>query len=235
TAIGWRLFLLRLRTKITSLPITATVAMSEFIKRRLVKVGMKPDNVLVIHQGVDTKRFVPGTQQKMKLAAENKIDSNAVFLVSINRLVPFKRTDVTLRALAMLISRDVRTHLFVAGDGPLRAELESLAESLGVSQYVHWLGHYPSPEVLLQSCDVFVIASVGEAFGYVTAEAMSCGLPVVGSRSGSTPELVEHGRTGLLAEPLDPVSFANAIQTLTSDPSLRIEMGKSARDRAQNY
>lgn len=235
TATSWRAWLLRLRTKFTALPITMTVAMSEFIKRRLVRVGFRPERVTVIHQGIDVRRFAPDPKQKEKLAREYSVDHKLPFLVCINRLFPFKRTDVVLRALAVLVESSVKVHLFVAGEGPLRTDLEKLAAELGVAQHVQWLGHYPHPHLLLQACDIFVIASVGEAFGYVTAEAMATGLAVVGSNSGATPELVESGRTGLLAEPLNPESFADKIHTLIANHDLLVEMGQCARKRAQEY
>ena len=78
-----------------------------------------------------------------------------------------------------------------------------------------------------------MLASVGEAFGLVLAEAMACGVPIVGSRSGSLPEVVDEGRTGLLATPLDAKSFADAIERLAGDAELRGRMGAGAVDRVR--
>jgi glycosyltransferase involved in cell wall biosynthesis len=86
---------------------------------------------------------------------------------------------------------------------------------------------------LLQASDIFVLASVGEAFGLVLAEAMACGVPVVGSRSGAIGELVEDGRTGLLATPLDAGSFAAAIERLIADPARRRAMGLAGLERVR--
>ena len=81
--------------------------------------------------------------------------------------------------------------------------------------------------------DIFVLASTGEAFGLVLAEAMACGVPVVGSRSGAIPEIVEEGITGLLATPRDEVSLADAIEELARDEGLRKEMTANSLARAR--
>jgi glycosyltransferase involved in cell wall biosynthesis len=78
---------------------------------------------------------------------------------------------------------------------------------------------------------VFLLASVGEAGGFVLSEAMGCGVPIIGSRSGVIGECVEEGRTGLLAVPKDPVSFADAIERLACDEPLRRSMGANGRAR----
>jgi glycosyltransferase involved in cell wall biosynthesis len=91
------------------------------------------------------------------------------------------------------------------------------------------------PSTLLQASDIFVLASVGEAFGLVLAEAMACGLPVVGSRSGSLIEVVEDGNTGLLSTPLDAVAFADAIERLSRDVPRRKEMAARGIERVKTH
>lgn len=105
------------------------------------------------------------------------------------------------------------------------SELQQLAVELGVSEQIQWLGYCADPASLLQASDIFVLASTGEAFGLVLTEAMACGVPVVGSRSGAIPEIVADGITGLLAGPRDEVSFADAIEQLARDEDLRRKMG----------
>jgi glycosyltransferase involved in cell wall biosynthesis len=93
----------------------------------------------------------------------------------------------------------------------------------------------PDPKTLLQASDIFVLASVGEAFGLVLTEAMACEVPVVGSRSGSLMEVVEDGRTGLLATPLDAVAFAEKIERLSRDLPARKEMAAQALHRVRTH
>jgi len=124
----------------------------------------------------------------------------------------------------LLAKRMLSFKLLVGGDGAMLEELRNLANDLGVADRIHWLGYCDDPSTLLQATDIFVLASTGEAFGLVTAEAMACGVPVVGSRSGATPEIVADGVSGLLATPRDEVSFADAIEKIARDYTLRRAM-----------
>jgi L-malate glycosyltransferase len=142
---------------------------------------------------------------------------------------------VLVAACKELRDRNVPVHLLVAGDGEMLPDLKALAKRLGVEDHVHWLGNVADPRTLLQASDIFLLASVGEAFGLVLAEAMACGVPVVGSRSGSLSEVVEDGRTGLLAPPLDAVALAEAIDTLNRDAPRRREMAAHAIDRVRSH
>jgi glycosyltransferase involved in cell wall biosynthesis len=119
----------------------------------------------------------------------------------------------------------------MAGDGVMLPELKELSKELGIEENVHWLGYCADPSSLLQASDVFILSSTGEAFGLVTAEAMACGVPVVGSRSGAIPELIAEGETGLLATPRDEMSFADALETLARDEPLRKKMGRNSLAR----
>jgi len=115
------------------------------------------------------------------------------------------------------------------------SDLKALARRLGVEDRVHWLGNVSDPLTLLQASDIFVLASVGEAFGLVLAEAMACGVPVVGSCSGSLGEVVKEGQTGLLTPPLDVVAFADAIDRLSRDIPRRREMAVQAIARVRTH
>ena len=136
--------------------------------------------------------------------------------------------------MGVLAERNVPVRLFVGGDGEMLEELQQLSASLGVEDRIHWLGLVPDPLDLLQASDVFLLATVGEAFGLVLAESMACGVPVVGSRAGAIPEVVEDGVTGLLVTPRDPVTLADGIEKLVRNKSLCQEMSRAAVARVQD-
>jgi glycosyltransferase involved in cell wall biosynthesis len=125
----------------------------------------------------------------------------------------------------------VPVRLFVAGDGEMLPELKQLTAQLGITERVHWLGLVSNPVPLLQASDLFLLATVGEAFGLVLPEAMACGVPVVGACAGAIPEVVEDGVTGLLVQPLDPISLADGIEKLARDTALRKTMAQQATAR----
>jgi glycosyltransferase involved in cell wall biosynthesis len=234
-ATSWKRWLLRLRTKIMTRPARKVFAISEFVKGQLLAAGVPAEKIVVRYLGVDADRFVPNRQAREEWAKRFSIRCDEVILSTVSYLRPFKNPQVLVETCKELDERNVAARLFVAGDGDMLPDLKVLARRLAVEERIHWLGNVSDPRSLLQASDIFVLASVGEAFGLVVAEAMACGVPVVGSRSGSLVEVVEDGRTGLLATPLDAVGFAEAIQLLSRDVPRRREMGARAIDRVRKH
>lgn len=234
-ATSWKRWLLRIRTKVMTSAVTRVIAISEFVKRQLVAAGVPARKIVVRYLGVDTKRFIVNRQAREQWVERFSIRPDELILSTVSYLRPFKNPHVLVETFKELAERTVPATLFVAGDGDLLPDLKNLAERLGVAQRIHWLGNVTDPMTLLQASDIFLLASVGEAFGLVLAEAMACGVAVVGSRSGSIPEVVEEPRTGLLATPLDPVAFAGAVESLAKDALLRRKMGLQGRERVQQH
>jgi glycosyltransferase involved in cell wall biosynthesis len=227
-ATSWRRSLLRLRTRLMTRPTTRVIAISEFVKEQLVKAGLAEDKIVVRYLGVDTERFAPDPAAREQLARDFNIRSDEIVLSTVSYLRPFKNPQVLVHTCKELATRNVPARLLVAGDGEMLPSLKDLTRQLGVEDRIEWLGNVPDPKSLLQASDVFLLASVGEAFGLVLAEAMACGAPIVGSRSGSLLEVVDEGRTGLLVTPLDASSFADAIERLAKDADLRRTMASQA-------
>jgi L-malate glycosyltransferase len=229
----WKKQLLRLRARVTTFPITRVIAISEFVKRVQMELGVDESRIVVRYLGIDTRRFSPGPDARQRLVDDFAIEPDALILATVSALRPNKYPQVLVEACGLLARRGLPVRLFVAGDGVLRPRLEALSRQLGIADRTHWLGHLASPERLLQSADIFLLASIDEAFGFVLAEAMACGVPVVATRSGGIVEVVEHGTTGLLAPPLDPEAFADAIEKLAEDDQLRRDMGERGIDRVR--
>jgi glycosyltransferase involved in cell wall biosynthesis len=232
-ARSWKNLLLQLRTRIMTWPVTRMIAVSEFIRRRLIEVGVPSEKIEVIYNGVDIQRFTPDPSARESWIKRFQLRSDELILSSVAFSHRFKHPEVIVEAISHLVKRGVAVQVFIAGRGEMQAESEVLARRLGIGPFIHWLGDFSSPETLLRASDIFILASVGEAFGYVLAEAMACGTPVVGSRSGAIGEVAEDGGTGLLATPLDAVSFADAIERLACDAQLRHDMGARGVDRVR--
>ena len=123
--------------------------------------------------------------------------------------------------------------LLMAGDGPLRADLEALARSLGIADRVLFLGVRPDVPAVLQAAAVFVLTSVSEAASLTLLEAMATGLPSVVTAVGGNPEIVRHDREGLLIGRGDADGCGRALVRLLRDPDLADELGRNARERAE--
>ncbi len=234
-ATSWRRVLLRIRTRALTRPISRVIAISEFVKRQLVNGGLPERKIVVRYLGVDTERFRPDPQARAEWAKRFSIQPDELILSTVSYLRPFKNPQVLVQAFHELAKRHVKARLFVAGDGDMLPGLKTLTERLGVADRVHWLGSVPDPKMLLQASDIFLLASVGEAFGLVLAEAMACGVPIVGSRSGSLSEVVQDPDTGLLSTPLDAMALADSIERLAKDGGLRREMGTRAVERVRRH
>jgi glycosyltransferase involved in cell wall biosynthesis len=150
-----------------------------------------------------------------------------------SRLVPIKGIGYVIRALASLHQDVPQMRLEIAGAGPEQEALRREAFALGVGDCVTFLGWQTSVWPLLGRWDVFVQPSLDEGFGMAALEAMAAGVPVIGSRAGGLPELIEDGWTGYVVPPADVPALAGRLRELSNDVERRRAMGEAARVRAQ--
>jgi glycosyltransferase involved in cell wall biosynthesis len=230
-AQSWKRQLLRFRNRVMTAPFVRVIAISEYIKEQLIAAGIPEEKISVRYLGVDTERFKPDDSARTRLASEYAIGPDEIVLSTVSYLRPIKNPQIIVQACGLLAQRGVRARLFVAGDGEMWAELQRLTAQLGITERVHWLGLVSNPVPLLQASDLFLLATVGEAFGLVLPEAMACGVPVVGAYAGAIPEVVKDGETGLLVKPLDAVSLADGIEKLARNTALRKTMARQATAR----
>jgi glycogen synthase len=149
--------------------------------------------------------------------------------------VPQKGVAWLIEAAALVSSPDVS--IVVVGDGPERGRLQRRVRELGLEERVSFAGVVPHAAVpaLLSGFDVLVMPSVYEELGSTLVEGMWSGLPIVATRVGGIPDVVQHLRTGLLVRPADPHDLAGAIDRLAADPALAARLGRNARAEAARY
>jgi glycosyltransferase involved in cell wall biosynthesis len=126
-----------------------------------------------------------------------------------------------------------RLRLVIVGNGPLREEAQRLLRADGAEAYAWLPGERADVPEILRALDLFVLPSLAEGISNTILEAMATGLPVVATRVGGNPELVQEGRTGMLVPPADPVAMAGAIRTYLLHPERLVLHGRAGRKRAE--
>lgn len=191
----------------------AVITLTASLADRLRAAGVATERIHVIASGVDPSLFQPAYPDPCRAVDRPRI-------VFVGRLAEQKGLLTLLRAIPLLRTPDTRVVL--VGDGPQRAVLERAARSLGVADRVVFAGPLPHERVpaVLQHADVLVLPSRYEELGSVVLEAMHASVPVVASRVGGIPSLVEDGVSGVLVPPGDPSALARAVDRVLTEPLL---------------
>jgi glycosyltransferase involved in cell wall biosynthesis len=188
--------------------------------RNLVNLGVPESRLFFLPNVIDTSRFAPGASPP----------SAAFVILGLGRLVPVKRFDLFLQTLAQLKSKfPIRG--IIAGDGPLRKELENQAGQLGLlPETVEFMGRVSDPVDLYRRASLLLLTSDHEGTPNVVLEAMASGVPVVATRVGDVPELLGNGERGRLVAPGDLYGLVTAIGYLLDDSQSRTRLAAQARD-----
>jgi len=190
-------------------------------------------NFRVIYNGVNLERFSPRAGAASDIRRTYDISEGRVVIGSIGRLVPIKDHATLLQAVELLLRKGANLHVLLVGDGPEAGRLkEAAAASPALARRVTFTGASDSVPELLSAMDIFVLPSICEGMSNTLLEAMACGLPVVATRTGGNPELVEDGKSGWLFSPRDAEGLANILGQLTEDLYIRRKLGTAARERA---
>ena len=207
------------------------VTVSADLRRWLIEdVRVPAAKVTAIHNGVDLSRF--GRAGKLESRMRLSLPADASIVGTVGRLDPVKDQAGLIQAFAQVRAQHPAALLVVAGDGPCRAELERVAAGLGQRDHVRLLGNRDDIPTVMAALDVFVLPSIAEGISNTILEAMATGLPVVATRVGGNPELIEEGVGGALIPRSDPGALAAAIAAYTGDAELRRRHGQASRQRA---
>jgi glycosyltransferase involved in cell wall biosynthesis len=164
--------------------------------------------MVVIPNGIDTKRFCPDPEARQRIRAEWGVTESEKLIGLVGRLDPMKDHPTFLRAAALLMQEREDVHFVCVGDGPAdyRRELHALGEELGLGQRLIWASARGDMPAVYNALDIATSSSYGEGFPNVVGEAMACGVPCVVTHVGDSARIV--GETGVVVPPKDPEALA---------------------------
>jgi glycosyltransferase involved in cell wall biosynthesis len=213
------------------------IAVSQAVANHLDSSGVDPARLVVAPDGIDCRRLSPRRVLPGVLRRELGVDDSTPLVLCVGQLGPRKGQDVFLAAAEVVARRDLQPQFVVVGtrltEKPevvdFEAALHRRASNGSLADRTHFLGWRTDVPELLRDADVVVNAARQEPLGVVILEAMSLARPLVATAVGGTGEQIEHGRSGLLVAPDEPLALAEAVLRLLADASLRQALGRAAR------
>ena len=203
-------------------------------------IGVPQFRRSLITNGVDTQAFSPAQGAPSAVPGCPFVLGENWLLGTVGRLQSVKNQPLLVRAFVRLLQDHpeaaIRMRLVVVGEGPLRAEIETLLANANVSHLAWLAGARDDVADVLRMLNCFVLPSQAEGTSCTLQEAMACGLPVVATAVGGTPDLLKHGESGFLVDSDDEAAMANAIWALYTDKAKTLRLAQTARDWAlQNF
>lgn len=208
------------------------IAISQAVRDALVADGVLPERIVLIPSAVDIEDSPAPVRPSIRDALG--LPENGRVAVSLASLTPEKDQSSMVAAAALLVRDLPDLHWVIAGEGPLRGQLEQRIAAAGLSERFHLLGQLPDPHTALAGADVCVLSSTSEGLGSSILAAMALGVPIVATRVGGIPDLLGNG-AGLMVSPGDPSGFASAVRRVLTEPELRERLIRIGREEAVRY
>ncbi len=216
-------------TRFTIQKSDGITAVSTFLREETERsFGVEPGRIRVIPNFIDTRRY---RRDREPCHRASLAPGGEKIVMHVSNFRAVKRVEDVVRTFA-LVRNNLPVRLVLVGDGPERPRAQQEAERLGVAKHVLFLGKHTSVDELLACADLFLLPSESESFGLAALEAMACGTPVVATRVGGLPEVVEDGKGGRLLPVGDVEGMAAAATEILSDATRWEAMSGAARRRA---
>jgi glycosyltransferase involved in cell wall biosynthesis len=224
---GWQKALIRMLSGVTVTLAHTTLCVSEATRRDIRWVPFSKKKLTVIHNGITC------APQKDRIEARAKLlpgHDERFWIGMLSELHPTKRVIDAIIAMQSLVQTHPNVVLVILGEGEERIRLEKEVAARGLEKHVFLIGFVADGPSYLQAFDLFLHASLSEALGYVILEAGCANLPVVATRVGGVPEIIENGQNGLLVPPRQPLALAQAVLSLMDAPLIRARLADTLHD-----
>jgi glycosyltransferase involved in cell wall biosynthesis len=207
-------------------------AVCEELRAFLIAEGFPAQGIGVVYNGIDVGP-APGAGERSEARAALGLAPEAFVVGTVARLDPVKDLATAIAAIAQVRAARPDACLAILGDGPERAALEAAARDAGAEGAVTFFGNRTDVRRLLPGFDLYLNCSRYEGVSLTIVEAMAAALPVIATRVGGTPEVVEEGATGILVPPADPGRVAATVLELAGSPERRAALGRAGRAAAE--
>lgn len=209
------------------------VCVSHAIRRVLVEDGLPPERLGVVHSGIDLQRIDGVADRRAEHRAALGLGADARLVGHVGHLAGHKGQRDLVEAMPAVLARVADAHALVVGEGEERADLEARIARLGLGARVRLAGFRDDVPSLLRAFDVFAFPSRLEGLGTSVLDALASRLPIVATRAGGIPEMIDDGVHGLLVPPGDPGALASALVRVLSDPELAQRLAAAGRARVE--
>lgn len=224
----WQRVMLRLASTSMVLLSHKTICVSDAVRKDIASWVVPRTKLVVVHNGISTPAFLSKSAARETLLPGEARDSYWIgVLAELHRT---KRIQDALTAFAAIVQTHKKTLMVVLGEGEERFRLENLARSLGIAEYVKFLGFVKDAPTLLRAFDTLVLCSRSEAFPYAILEAGAANVPVIATRVGGIPEIIENGVSGTLVPPFTPHALAKALEHYLTRPRETAHMAAVLHD-----
>lgn len=227
---GLRMLAYRLTDKLVDI---STNVSAQAVKSFVYQKAVKKNRMIVMHNGIDTRSFAPSRPENDDIRKELGLHSEEILVIAVGRLSPQKDYPNLLEAFSNSLLESPTLRLLIAGEGPLRNELEEICRDLVLEKSVNFLGLRRDVPQLLNASDIFILSSAWEGFPLVVGEAMSCERLVVATDVGGVSEWLPNSR--FVVPPNDPHALAHALrESVRVGAEARKSIGKLNRERIEN-
>ncbi len=232
---AWMRWHHRLAERLTAPLSDVVTTCSESVRRNAIEAfGLRPGLVRTLRNAIEIQEGVPDAAARERIRRELGASPDDLLVGTLGRLDEPKKGIPVFLAAARLLAREFpRLRFAVVGDGPARVELEQRAAREGVSHCTVFAGQRRDVPEVMRALDLFVQPSLWEGFGMTLLEAMAVGTPVVASRVGGIPEVLEDGVTGLLVPPGDAPALASACAQMLRHRERARHLGRAGMDRVR--
>lgn len=210
---------------------------AEAIRQRLISEGYRPDNIVVIRNGIMLSRFdeARSAREARNVRRELGLPASCPIVVVFCRLNQMKGVDYFLQAAAIVARQHPDVRFLIAGDGAHKYQLEREAAEIGLADRAVFTGFRCDVPALLAEASLSVLPSLSEGLSNSLLESMAARVPAIAARVGGNPEVIEHEATGLLVAPRDSAALAGAMIRLLENPELAMRFGEAGRRRVEEH